>query len=101
IDSQSLPSWMVQQGESPAAPVPSKGQTFSASSLLDIDSLPSWMRESDAERGTASATTYGDVQGQAQQGGAVPQLQQWQQQAQLPLAMQTPTGSPVNQIAGN
>ena len=102
IDPQSLPPWMVQQGEPPAAPTaPSKGQTFSASSLLDMDSLPSWMRESDAERGTTPGGVYGE--GQAQRGTMTPQAQQWQQPGSPPSAFpkQTPTGSPVNQIAGN
>jgi len=94
---------MVQQGESPVTPVAAKGQTFSASSLLDMDALPSWMRESDAEHGTGSGAAYGDQQGHAQHGNIALQAQQWQQQGFLPSSshMQTPIGNPVNQIAGN
>ena len=67
IDPQSLPAWMAQQsgqgspqsqttprdlpgaaftGPGMPPPQPAAGQTFSASSLLDMNSLPAWMRES-------------------------------------------------------
>jgi hypothetical protein len=96
---------MVQQSESSAS-IPDQGQRFSASSLLDMNALPSWMREGDAEQGTTPGAAYEDVQGQAQRGGSAPQSQQWQQQAlppypQSPLPMQTPPGSSVNQAMGN
>ncbi len=58
IDPQSLPSWMVQQGEQAGQPTRSSqvsrpdtvrnpGQTFPASSLLDMNSLPAWLHENE------------------------------------------------------
>ncbi len=47
VDQQSLPSWMQQQEGLGSAPVqPGPGATISPSSLLDLDSLPPWLRES-------------------------------------------------------
>lgn len=91
IDQQSLPNWMRQDGGQSFAPPaqsaplmqptqpPYNGQAgngstgqsgFAASSLLDMNAMPSWMR--DAERG-------GQAQGQDPRNQ--PQQAAWQQQA--------------------
>ncbi|GCE25828.1 hypothetical protein KDA_13120 [Dictyobacter alpinus] len=100
IDQQALPSWMQPQNERtgntgssfpvnqnqpapniPAPPTP--GQTgFSASSLLDIDALPSWMQEGGKHTG--------------QQPGNNPPAPTAQSGA-WPTAQSNPAWPPVNQ----
>ncbi|MBV9710368.1 MAG: hypothetical protein JO011_05540 [Ktedonobacteraceae bacterium] len=47
VDQQSLPSWMTQQEEKGSAPVqPPVPGTLSPSSLVDVNALPPWLRES-------------------------------------------------------
>ncbi len=47
VDQQSLPSWMKQQEGTGSVPLqPGTDGTISSSSLLDVNALPPWLRES-------------------------------------------------------
>jgi hypothetical protein len=73
LDQNALPSWMAPQGgaeTAPASPMAASSQSvppsvqagppagqngFSASSLLDMDALPPWLREGDQQKNTGAA----------------------------------------------
>lgn len=101
VDQQSLPSWMMQQegkGSVPGQPAP--GEMLSPSSLIDVDALPPWLRESTQQKqrsgGMPPVQTNNPWQSTQppMQAGAMPQSPFGQS---VPPSMQP--GSPVWQPA--
>ncbi len=112
IDQQSLPQWMREGGQSampplqpsPAQPVqpqsppqspygPTGQQSFSASSLLDVNSMPSWLRDGQEQRSPLAPPSQ---QASWQQPQQPPAAQPWQNAQQQPLQQNYPPASNAN-----
>ncbi len=114
IDQQSLPRWMQeQQGQGKAGPISARGvpvngsgqmmgmgqetagaEGMPASTLLDMDSLPSWMREGEQGSGSGMYAPGGMSAGSLIDKSALPQWMRNAEEGQPGMAGAQPTNSP-------